>query len=338
MSQIYVLDPTLKDGQSKLRGVGRYMQIIQESFKDEFHFVSSINEVPKTSSFINPFFNPVGTNNIRKRVAQKQIAVIHDVIPLSYPAHFPLGMRGTISYLQNIHALKHYDVIVTDSYRSKDEIVKLLHTPQERIYVIYPTLSSVFIQSSSDEVSPIPKHIQKPYCIYVGDATWNKNLYHLGQAIKKGETPCVFVGKAFTLKPTNNPWQREFVRFHELAHNDERFIFTGFVTDTELINLYKNASLNLLLSYDEGFGFSYLEASSVSCPSLLSDTPIFREIAQEHAYFVSPHHPDSISLMIERLVSSPSNLSLMGTQAQKQSQKYTVEQFKNDWLHILHDI
>ena len=52
-----------------------------------------------------------------------------------------------------------------------------------------------------------------------------------------------------------------------MAKDDKRFIFPGFISDDELITLYEQASLNILLSRDEGFGFSYVEAASLGCPS-----------------------------------------------------------------------
>ena len=47
------------------------------------------------------------------------------------------------------------------------------------------------------------------------------------------------------------------------------FIFLGFIEDYELVKLYQQAKLNVLLSRDEGFGFSYIEAANFGCPSVL---------------------------------------------------------------------
>ena len=37
----------------------------------------------------------------------------------------------------------------------------------------------------------------KNYVLYVGDATWNKNLVNIARAIKLADVHCVFVGKVF---------------------------------------------------------------------------------------------------------------------------------------------
>ena len=39
---VTVFDPTVQDDKSKFRGIGRYLQILRENFKDEFKFISNI--------------------------------------------------------------------------------------------------------------------------------------------------------------------------------------------------------------------------------------------------------------------------------------------------------
>ncbi len=58
---------------------------------------------------------------------------------------------------------------------------------------------------------------------------------------------------------------------------------------------------NILISRDEGFGFSYLEASSQKCLSLLSDISILREISQNNAFFTDPENPREIVAAIKAL-------------------------------------
>ncbi len=339
-NQVVVFDPTAKDAQSKVRGVGRYLQILRENFPN-WNFTNNLSLITNNSVFINPFFNFLFPPLFIKRKFQKQIAVIHDLIPLKYPSHFPIGLKGSLNILLNKIALRSYDFIVTDSEQSKKDIVTILNIKPERVKVIYPCLPQMFIHLSSQNVTRYTLHVTRPFLLYVGDATWNKNLVNLAKAIKLQKLPCVFVGqvfrkingltnsrinelknnagdgslrapdsaqqsehwreKNFRQDPQENLWQKELYEFMDLAQNDQRFIFPGFITDEELIQLYQNAVCNLLVSRDEGFGFSYLEASSQNCPSLLSDTPIFREISSNNALFVNPEYPQEIANQIKTL-------------------------------------
>ncbi len=408
---VAVFDPTVQDDKSKFRGIGRYLQILRENFKDEFKFISNIGHWKLftlshveggigNSVFINPFFNLLQPPLTMFRIAKKQIAVIHDLIPLKYPEHFPVGLKGKLNIFLNKLALRNYDVIITDSEVSKRDIVNILGLHENKVKVVYPCLPGCFSKSNIQCPKPNVQYsisnnqfskktsdcleigncylfgdwklaigsIGNSYCIYVGDATWNKNLVNIARAIKLADVPCVFVGNVFgkakhvdlskwharqptieeSTKPTSllhlredicertvNVWQKELQEFLTLAKDDKRFIFPGFISDDELIQLYEQAGLNILLSHDEGFGFSYVEAASLGCPSLLSDRPIFHEIAGTAAEFVDPENAKVIAEAIKQCINDPGKRKQLGSKAQEQSKLYSQEQFKKAFLRAI---
>ena len=295
----YVFDPISADSLSKVRGIGRYLQILKETLPKGTVFTSDLNKIPFDSIFINPFINLIQPPLISKRIAKKQIGVIHDIIPLQFPQHFPVGLRGKLNAWRNKEAIKHYDVIVTDSEASKTKIVEKLKISGSKLKVIFPTLPKTFSKSSVvDTKYAIPN---TKYLIYVGDVTWNKNLVNLAKAIKLGTLPCVFVGKTFISTVAVNSWTSEFHEFIKITKEDKRFSFPGYVSDDQLKILYKNALANILVSREEGFGFSYFEAASQKTPSILSDIEIFYETSGEAALFVDQNSPDSIAKGIKKI-------------------------------------
>ena len=357
MNKVFVYDPTASDKLSQVRGIGRYLQILRESFGKSWIFTDNIKRISADSIFINPFFNFLQRPLTLKRIAQKQIAVIHDLIPLKYPRHFPAGIKGTAYILLNRLALKNYDLIITDSAASKKDIINILHVDEKKIKAIYPCLSKTFtnsefrIQNSKSKNKILNSKLNSQFlildskfCLYVGDATWNKNLVNLAKAIKIANINCVFVGKVFENTPTLHPWQRELKEFLELTKNDRRFIFAGFVSNSQLIKLYQQAILNILPSRDEGFGFSYLEAANFSCPSLLSDIPVLKEISGGNALFCDPKNPQDIADKINEIcfenvgviLKSPKNLrNKIGTAAKKRSQFFSPDKFKKEILSVI---
>jgi len=316
---IKVYDSTANDSLSKVRGIGRYLQSLKETLPKSTVFTSDLSEVPFESVFINPFINLIRPPLIIRRVARKQIGVIHDVIPLQFPEHFPIGLRGKLNVWQNKNSLKHYDIIVTDSETSKKNIIEKLQVISSKIQVIYPTIPKTFYSKSANDTRyTIPARNathsvaggpNTQYLIYVGDVTWNKNLVNLAKAIKLGTLPCVFVGKTFDkineLRITNyeltDPWSKELVEFAKLVDGDKRFAFPGFISDDSLKTLYKNAVANILVSHEEGFGFSFFEASSQKTPSILADTDIFHETARDTALFVDEDKPEDIAQAIKKI-------------------------------------
>ncbi len=375
--KVFVYDPTVSDQRSKVRGIGRYLQILRENFENEFIFTNNPSSViyHLLSFFINPFFNFLQPPLTIKRLAQKQIAVIHDLIPLKYPSRFPAGIKGGINIVLNRYALRNYDLIITDSEASKKDIIEILKIKEDKIKVIYPCLPKIFTDSGvahapqNDVIlandPPVEgervQNLPKTFGLYVGDATWNKNLVNLAKAIKIANVSCVFVGKVFhnndsgvanapqndvilandppvggeRVQNLNHSWQKELKEFYELTRDDKRFIFRGFVSDEDLINLYQQACCNILPSRDEGFGFSYLEAASQHCPSVLANISVLREISGKNALFVDPEKPDEIVNAIGKLSSDETKREQIGELAFKRSLFFSQKNFKDQLLKII---
>ncbi len=365
--KVFVYDPTASDKLSSVRGIGRYLQILKESFGESWIFTDNVKRISADSVFINPFFNFLQPSLTLRRLAKKQIAVIHDLIPLKYPSHFQPGIKGSIYILLNKLALKNYDLIITDSEASKVDIINILGVHENKIKVIYPCLPKSFLNSTIKNLD-LNENLKlkiKNYCLYVGDATWNKNLVNIAKAIKIANVNCVFVGKVFgqlgkvaseeTLREADcrdnrqslaekecherlnlsHSWQKELKEFYELTKNDKRFIFAGFIPDSELIKLYERTSINLLLSRAEGFGFSYLEAANFSCPSLLSDIPVLKEISAGNALFVNPLNLQDIANKIKEINYDKILRNKIGNSAKKRSEYFSPEKFKKEFLKIL---
>ena len=58
-SPVFVYDPTSTDSQSKVRGIGRFIQILKETLPKDSVFTSNLGDVSFDSVFINPFINLV---------------------------------------------------------------------------------------------------------------------------------------------------------------------------------------------------------------------------------------------------------------------------------------
>src|SRR4051812_43930889 len=96
MTDVYIYDPTASDNLSKVRGIGRYVQTLKENFGNVFEFTSDLSSIPDHAIFVNPFFSFLKPPLKMRRVSRKQVAVIHDIIPLKYPKHYPVGIKGGV--------------------------------------------------------------------------------------------------------------------------------------------------------------------------------------------------------------------------------------------------
>lgn len=64
--------------------------------------------------------------------------------------------------------------------------------------------------------------------------------------------------------------------------------YLGYVTDSELQNLYANAAALIFPSWYEGFGLPVLEAMSVGCPAIVSNRTSMPEVGGEAAMYMEP--------------------------------------------------
>lgn len=86
---------------------------------------------------------------------------------------------------------------------------------------------------------------------------------------------------------------------------EDRVVWTGFVPDTDLVDLYRSAELYLDPSLYEGFGYQVLEAMSCGLPVICSDTTSLPEVVGDAAIIVPSNDVESFAQSIVRVLSSP---------------------------------
>ena len=219
-------------------------------------------------------------------IKANQVLTIHDAAPRRTPKRFPFKFRVLLQLIY--YMLKDRAIITTDSCFSKDELVKYYNIPKENIYII-PCGIDHFQHDKEDERILDKYHLnEKKYIISVG-GTKNKNIDRVIKAHEKfnDDTYLVIIGN---------------VNKDELSWEKDNIIFTGFVTDEELVTLYKNARCLVFPSLYEGFGIPPLEAMSLSCPSVVSNTTSLPEVCGEAALYCNPYDIDDIYQKVKLLI------------------------------------
>lgn len=356
MNSITIYDPSAHDTLGAYRGAGRNIQALKVALPDEARFVTDLAHVDPQDTLLIPLWRPFEKPLLTKRIAQKQLLWLYDVIPLKYPDHFPLGIRGRWRLFQNTRALEVYDLILTISQHAKQDIHDHLGIPLSKIHVLPNTSSPIYFERgrAGTTRAELVRRYGLPkgdYALYVGDTNWNKNLPHLAQGVIEAGVTCVCVGKAFelinelrqlphaqqesriaTLSHVEHTSFREFIR---LVLHDEHFIFPGFVADEDLPSLYKHAQCTVFVSYDEGYGLIFLEAATQKCPSVLADVEVFHETAQQSALFADPDDPSAIARQIRVLFDDRKRARHLGQDAYHRAKANSPAEFRKSLLQSL---
>src|SRR3990167_1526686 len=185
------------------RGIGAYTKNLVEEFKSgkwDFDFVFFENgNYPSDVDLVHyPYFD-LYFKTLPLKAEKPRIVTIHDVIPLVFPEHYPIGIRGRVNLFFQKIALKNVDAVICDSRTSKEDIANKLSFPKNKIHIVYLAVSSSFKkiddQKFLNEVSNKYK-LPKDFALYVGDVNWHKNFENMLKATKISNIDLVMVGKA----------------------------------------------------------------------------------------------------------------------------------------------
>lgn len=185
------------------------------------------------------------------------------------------------------------DWVVAISEHSRAHYLRLFpHFPSDRVRVVYPC--SRFDDSSQLGSPPAvaKRFLANEFWLSVGTIEPRKNQRLLVQAyaqyLEAGGRPMPLVlagGKGWLMED----FQEHLAKFGV----SDSVILTGYVSDSELIWLYRNCYANLYPSVFEGFGLPVLEGMQFNAPTLSSNATSMPEVAGDAALLLSPNEPEA---------------------------------------------
>jgi len=276
------------------------------------------------------------------------VVTVHDLIMYHYPRHeasthgvFVYWLKDKLHRLVLRHAVRKAKQIIVTSEFTKQDLHKTLGVPEEKMMVIYQSpfqISNFKFQISNraqnlkDKVVTERFGVHQKYVLYVGNAYPHKNLEGLLKAWKifcdkYGEDyQLVLVGKKnfFYNKIISNLtiWQCSNV------------IFTDYVTDEELSNLYQNASLYVFPSLYEGFGLPPLEAMSYGIPVASSNASCLPEILGEGALYFDPLNYEQMAEIIYKGLTDENIRIELVENAKQELKRYSTFEFVKGTMDI----
>jgi len=234
----------------------------------------------------------------------KGIVTIHDVIHLRFPEYLKHGAAYYYAKGMMWAAAASASKVLTVSECSKQDIIRYVGVPADKIAVIYNGI----------EIPPRPAlplaelqvrfGISRPYILYVGNLLPHKNLTTLIKAYKiLKQTHCfphclVLAGKSERLRSQLDA----LIAAQNLG---EDVILTDFVEPEWLPALYTHAEVFVYPSFYEGFGLQALEAMVFHVPAAISHAAALVEIAGDAALRFDPASPENMAEVIARILTDP---------------------------------
>ena len=268
------------------RGVGFYVaNLVDELKKSKTILLTDTNPDIVHYPFFDLFYPTLPLYKNRPTVV-----TIHDLTPLILKDLYPKGIMGTINLLRQRLAVSNLNAIITDSQNSKSDIIHYFKYPADKIFVTPLAIDPIFAKEvSQKELAEVQEKYKLPkkfILTVAGGPNPNKNLVTLAKVTKELGLPLVVVGKGLLqeIKEPIHPELKDLGKLRQYEH----ILFPGFVSTEDLSAMYRLATLYCQPSLYEGFGLPVLEAMTVGCLLVSSNSSSLPEIYPANTITFNP--------------------------------------------------
>ncbi len=224
------------------------------------------------------------------------VLTIHDLVYRKYPHTMP-WLQFLSEKLLLRYSVNKAKKIISVSTATRNDLIHELKIPAEKITIIH---SGFFKPQAHQSTNLEALGIDKPFLLFLGTLEPRKNIARLIEAVLalppelKNNYQLVLAGPL--------GWKNKKIK-PQLANPQINYV--GYVNDTTVHTLLKQATVFVFPSLYEGFGLPLLEAMSVGTPVLTSTDPACQEIAGDAAYFIDPYNVPSITQALQELLTNP---------------------------------
>lgn len=266
--------------------------------------------------------------------------VTHDIIPKLFPAYRG-NLRQAIHWKMVERGITQAHHIVSVSKHTKDDLIRELAIPEDKISVVYPAVAPRFHTKLSHEalMAILQKYkLQSGYIYHGGGLEIRKNTERLLQAYKQlrdttnNIPPLVISGK---IHSKNNPLATNVEDVVKRLGLQEYVRLLGFIPDTDMPAIYQGALFFVYPSLYEGFGLPVLEALALGVPTLTSAVSSLPEVGGNAVIYTDPKNIQDIASQMTRLLNDATLRATLASRGTQQALQFNWESFAQNILHTV---
>ncbi|MBI2907010.1 MAG: glycosyltransferase family 4 protein [Chloroflexi bacterium] len=267
---------------------------------------------------------------------RRSVVTIHDLGYLYYPEAHPTLERW---YLKQSTAWNARSAtrIIADSEHTKQDIVRHLNVPPERVSVVYLAPSAEFRPDVDlREVASLLNRygIDREYILYVGPLHARKNVGRLVEAFallrQRGR-----VNPRLVIAGRKGWIPGEITRL--LPTVGDSVTLMGFVSPEELPLLYAGAGVFVMPSLFEGFGLPVLEAMACGTPVIASNATSLPEVAGDAALLINPESAEEIASALEKVLADKTLQKELSEKGLERARQFTWQRAAADTMAVLEE-
>jgi len=269
-------------------------------------------QLPRVIARLNPDLVHFTAANAPMLYKGPRVTTVHDLTLLQFDTSRGTGLKRQMRRFKRIPFKRVISksvwasrVVMTPSQYVKDEVIRAFGVGPDRVRV---TLLAA--DKNLAPAQPIGRlGAGDEFLLNVGNAFPYKNLALAIESMQVLAPTYPKLKLVLTCAP--DYFRDELVALAKRLNLTDRIVFTGPVSDGELVSLYREATLYIYPSLAEGFGLQILEAMAAGCPVVASHTSSLPEIGGAAAEYFDPHSSERLAALVDHLLSSRQRLEAM---------------------------
>lgn len=266
---------------------------------------------------------------------------LFDLIPLIYADAYLADPAVRAWYLGKTEELKRADMLLGISEDACNDARQMLGIPLERLVNVQCAADSMFrqVEIAPERRSALRERfgIRDRFLMYTGGIDYRKNVEGLIQsyaALEPGLRATSQLLIVCAVHPHDLTRLQAFGEEVGLVPDD--LVFTGYVSDAELLGLYRSCEALVFPSWHEGFGLPPLEAMACGAAVIGSNTSSVPEVIGRTDALFDPRDLDAITAKMRLVLTDETYREALRAHGPRQARKFSWEKSARRVLAAMH--
>lgn len=257
------------------------------------------------------------------------VTTVYDMIHERFPHAFATG--DDIAE-RKARAVQRADRIICISENTRRDLLAVHAIPEDRVAVIHLGCD----QLTPGDLVATSLVGTRPYFLYVGVRNDVKNFSRLAEALASSPVlrsqfriVCIGGGPITAV---------ERARHESMGLSDGDVVHLAANSDASLAALYIGATVFVYPSLYEGFGIPVLEAMSLGCPVVCSDSSSLPEVAGDAAEYFNPDSTEELRRALESVAGSPAKQQQLASRGRSRAAQFSWERCARETLDVYRSV
>lgn len=291
----------------------------------------------------SPFDTVASTYDLKWFKTVRTIAIVYDIIPYIFKEVYFSTYSIQKKYMDQVMLLKQIDRCLAISESTRRDMINYLNFPSGKIDIIWGAANEksyrkLCLKQEEEEKIKHRFGIKHHFFICTGGGDPRKNLdrlisayFHTSAKIREKYQLVIVCQMPDEMK------RKSLDMIQSYSESDDRVVFTGFISEEDLVCLYNLADALLFPSIYEGFGLPIVEAWLCGTAVLTSDNSSLKEIGETSAVLVNAESVEDITKGIEQIADKEQRY-IYQKRGRERVRQYTWEKTVQKTLSVIEQL